>query len=113
MNIISITTMQNSNEQIPSEISNEKLIHTINNWNDYLVVCVLSSYKELSKRKLQSPDLLSVLEDLKLENSLTEFCQANQFSKIEDFLASFAAFQEGKDVSHNFESSDEFGLCWA
>jgi hypothetical protein len=27
---------------------------------------------------------------------LTEFCQANQFSKIEYFLASFAAFQEGK-----------------
>ena len=105
--------MQNSNEQVPSKISNEKLIQTINNWSDYLVVCVLSSYKELSKRKLQSPDLLSVLEDLKLENSLTEFCQANQFSKIEDFLASFAAFQEGKDVSHNFESSDEFGLCWA
>ena len=113
MNIISITTMQNSNEQIPSEISNEKLIHTINNWNDYLVVCVLSSYKELSKRKLQTPDLLSVLVDIKLEKSLTEFCQANQFSKIEDFLASFAAFQEGKDVSHNFESSDEFGLSWA
>ena len=105
--------MQNSNEQVPSKISNEKLIQTINNWSDYLVVCVLSSHKELSKRKLQSPDLLSVLEDLKLEKSLTEFCQANQFSKIEDFLASFAAFQEGKDVSRNFESPDEFGLCWA
>lgn len=105
--------MQNSNEQIPSKISNEKLVHTIINWNDYLVVCVLSSYKELSKRKLQTPDLLSVLVDIKLKKSLTEFCQANQFSKIEDFLASFAAFQEGKDVSYNFESPDEFGLCWA
>ena len=86
--------MQNSNEQIPSKISNEKLIHTINNWNDYLVVCVLSSYKELSKRKLQSPDLLSVLVDLKLENSLTEFCQANQFSKIEG--------GEKENVSHSY-----------
>ena len=105
--------MQNSNEQIPSEISNETLILTINNWTDYLVVNVLASYNELSKRKLQRPDLLSVLVDIQLEKSLTEFCQANHFSKIEDFLATFEAFQEGKDVSHNFESSDEFGLCWA
>jgi hypothetical protein len=90
--------MQNSNEQILSEISNEKLCHTINNWNDYLAVCVLASFKELSKRKLQTPELLSVLVDLKLGKSLTEFCQANQFSKIEDFLASFAAFTFGISI---------------
>lgn len=104
--------MEKSNEQIPSETSIEELIRKINNWNDYRVVDVLASYQELSERKLQTPDLLSVLVELKLQKSLTEFCQANQFIKIEDFVESYRAFQDGADDSEKHSSPDEFGLCW-
>ena len=104
--------MTNGNEQIQSKTSIEELIRRINNWNDYPVVNVLASYQELSERKLQTPDLLSVLVDIKLQKSLTEFCHANQFSKIEDFVESFRAFQDGADDSEKQDSPDEFGLCW-
>ena len=104
--------MTNGNEQIQSKTSIEELIRRINNWNDYPVVNVLASYQELSERKLQTPDLLSVLVELKLQKSLTEFCHANQFSKIEDFVESFRAFQDGADDSEKQDSPDEFGLCW-
>jgi len=89
--------MTNGTEQIQSKISIEELIYKINNWNDYRVVDVLASYQELSERKLQTPDLFSVLIELKLQKSLTEFCQENQFSKIEDFVESYRAFQDGAD----------------
>ena len=59
-----------------------------------------------------TPDLLSILVELKLQKSLTEFCHANQFSKIEDFVESFRAFQDGADDSEKQDSPDEFGLCW-
>ena len=55
---------------ITSEISHEELTSILYNWNKYQVVTVLESYQELSKRTLQTPSLLSILVEIKLQKNI-------------------------------------------
>jgi hypothetical protein len=88
---------------ITSEITHNELTNIINNWHAYQVATVLKSCQEISRRILQAPSL---------QKNLTEFCQENQFSKIEDFLESFKKVQKNKVKTKNKNSPDEFGLYW-
>jgi hypothetical protein len=97
---------------ITSEITHNELTNIINNWQAYQVATVLKSYQEISRRTLQAPSLLRVLVEIKLQKNLTEFCQENQFSKIEDFLESFKTVQKNKVKTKNKNSPDGYGLYW-
>ena len=104
--------MMKQHVPITSEISHEELTSILHNWNKYQVVTVLESYQELSKRTLQTPSLLSILVEIKIQKNVSKFCQANQFYRIEDFIESYNESHKAQ-VDHNKDNTpDEFGLCW-
>jgi hypothetical protein len=104
--------MMKQHVPITSEISHEELTSILHNWNKYQVVTVLESYQELSKRTLQTPSLLSILVEIKIQKNVSKFCQANQFYRIEDFIESYNESHKAQVDPNKDNTPDEFGLCW-
>ena len=99
-------------KNIVEELSNDELTQIIHNWRQTKVLTVHEAYRELSKRKLHAPDLLPIIMEIRLQNNLTEFCNAYQFSKIEDFVKSYYETQKSEARLNHNDTPDEFGLCW-
>ena len=71
---------------ITSEISHEELTSILHNWNKYQVVTVLESYQELSKRTLQTPSLLSILVEIKIQKMCLNFVKQTNFIGLKILL---------------------------
>jgi len=99
-------------KNIVEELSNDELTQIVHNWRQTKVLTVHEAYRELSKRKLHAPDLLPIIMEILLQNNLTEFCNAYQFSKIEDFVKSYYETQKSEARLNYNDKPDEFGLCW-